>query len=297
MSDPTTNPQLKRCSRGDKCIHPNGPILPKTGKYFNIQRQKGHIYYSSRCRICNNAWHRDYTNTPKWKLWHKSHYEEHIKPYQQTEEYRKKHAEKAHAYHQTAKSKAWEKERRQSEHSKAYHKAYRTNLVNKERQRLYQIEYRKDPQHKKRHNEAEKALRKASYATGVGQRKARAAYHRHYAVKFSLPSDFSASDWQFCLEYFKYSCAVCGRNLNYTEDIFGTYRLSVDHWIPISSPDCPGTIPSNIVPLCHGYDGCNNSKNNRDPHEWLLSRYGIEKVATIEKRIQRYFKTVHRKRE
>lgn len=103
----------------------------------------------------------------------------------------------------------------------------------------------------------------------------------------NLPSTFNVQDEQRMFDYFEHRCAVCGkpRGLWHT--------LALDHWIPISSPDCPGTIPTNIVPLCHavndGQGGCNNSKLNRDPHKWLVSEFGKAKAAKIEARIQAYF--------
>jgi hypothetical protein len=61
--------------------------------------------------------------------------------------------------------------------------------------------------------------------------------------------------------------------------------------IPLTDPrpDNPGTVPTNIVPLCHGVDGCNLSKSNGDPIEWLTSRYVPRKAKQILARIQAYF--------
>lgn len=102
----------------------------------------------------------------------------------------------------------------------------------------------------------------------------------------SLPIAFDHSEWQRALEYFNGCCAVCGRQLN---DLFGEHTAAADHWIPLASSDCPGTIPTNIVPLCHGVGGCNNSKSNTQPYEWLVSKFGKRKAAEINARIQAYF--------
>jgi len=40
--------EFKQCSQGDKCIHPNGPLLPRTAEYFYMSN--GHA--TARCRLC-----------------------------------------------------------------------------------------------------------------------------------------------------------------------------------------------------------------------------------------------------
>jgi 5-methylcytosine-specific restriction endonuclease McrA len=42
----------KKCSQGENCIHPDGPILPRTEEYFYMS--KGHA--SARCRPCQLAY-------------------------------------------------------------------------------------------------------------------------------------------------------------------------------------------------------------------------------------------------
>lgn len=108
-------------------------------------------------------------------------------------------------------------------------------------------------------------------------------YSLRKARQWHMPNAFTASDWRDCLEYFDNSCAVCGahRGLWHT--------LAKDHWIPVSDPNCPGTVPTNIVPLCHGVDGCNNSKSKKNPNVWLVQTFGERKARIIETRIQKYF--------
>lgn len=90
----------------------------------------------------------------------------------------------------------------------------------------------------------------------------------YVARKRSLPDTFTERDWQRALEYWGYKCAVCGRPRGLW------HTLAADHWIPLTSPDCPGTIPTNIIPLCHGEGGCNNSKRSKMPEVWLISKLG-----------------------
>lgn len=100
-----------------------------------------------------------------------------------------------------------------------------------------------------------------------------------------LPFRFSKSDRDVMMHYWHFACAVCGNQEGFQ------WTIVADHWIPIVSPDCPGTIPTNMVPLCHGVGGCNNSKQDKDPSLWLVERYGTRKAARIQKAIATYFAT------
>jgi len=88
------------------------------------------------------------------------------------------------------------------------------------------------------------------------------------------------------MSYWQQTCAVCGRE----EGLWHT--LAIDHWIPLASPECPGTIASNMLPLCHGIDGCNNSKKHSPPEVWLLQRFGKHKAKQIIAKIASYFAVV-----
>jgi hypothetical protein len=103
------------------------------------------------------------------------------------------------------------------------------------------------------------------------------------ARKSDLPCNFSEADWRNTTTYFDGCCAVCGRPPGLW------HTIAMDHWVPLSAPDCPGTIPANMIPLCHGIDGCNNSKHNKTPHKWLVSKFGKRKAAAILRRIEGYF--------
>ncbi len=131
------------------------------------------------------------------------------------------------------------------------------------------------------------------------------AYHRRYAEKHpeklaetlrrrrskkaNIPCSFTSEDESSALRYFNGCCAVCGRPLR---DLFGEHYPAMDHWIPVSSPDCPGTIPTNMVPLCHGIDGCNNKKSNADPVEWIKKQYSKQAAHKILDRISSYFESL-----
>ncbi len=107
---------------------------------------------------------------------------------------------------------------------------------------------------------------------------------RAYVVrKRSLPHTFSQEDWERALEYWGYRCAVCGRPRGLW------HTLAADHWLPLTHPDCPGTVPTNIVPLCHGEGGCNNSKGKKMPDVWLEERLGKKQGFQKGVEIDAYF--------
>lgn len=114
----------------------------------------------------------------------------------------------------------------------------------------------------------------------------RTAFYRNYTKKRSLPNTLTTKQWEMALSYFNGCCAVCGRQL---KDLFKTHTAGLDHWIAITNPDCPGTVVTNIIPLCHGLGGCNNSKGNKPPFEWLVAIHGRRKANGILKRINAYF--------
>jgi hypothetical protein len=114
-------------------------------------------------------------------------------------------------------------------------------------------------------------------------------HHRRFARLRGLPVNFTNLDWQRAKDYFNGCCAACGRQLR---DLFGTHYPAKDHWIPLSHPDCPGTISTNIIPLCHGIGGCNNSKKGNLPEVWLVERFGVRKGTQILTRIKTYFQWV-----
>lgn len=101
--------------------------------------------------------------------------------------------------------------------------------------------------------------------------------------KASLPNTLTTQQWNACLDYWQFACAVCG-----CSSLDG-FMITADHWIPLSSPNCPGTIATNTIPLCQGVDGCNNRKGNFDPDVWLIRQYGYGHAAEIKARIQAYF--------
>ena len=76
--------------------------------------------------------------------------------------------------------------------------------------------------------------------------------------------------------YWGYACAISGEKLNVT----------MDHWIPLNSDNCPGTIPTNIIPL---NGSLNSQKQDKDPETGLIEKFGNEQAKHILQKIQAYF--------
>lgn len=103
-----------------------------------------------------------------------------------------------------------------------------------------------------------------------------------------LPHDFSEQDWHYALDYWGNACAICGR-----DDL----SIARDHWYPLNNKAiCPGTIPTNIIPLCHGRGGCNNLKSDKNPLQWLRGYLGREKAQSKLTEINAFFETVRKTR-
>ena len=128
------------------------------------------------------------------------------------------------------------------------------------------------------------AKMKRQYAENPGTQQTR--LERRRASKRGLPATFTTKDRTFMLQYWHFACAICGNQEGFE------WTLALDHWIPVTSPACPGTVATNILPLCHGMGGCNNFKGSQDPHAWLLNRCGTRKAARILKTINAYFALV-----
>ncbi len=136
----------------------------------------------------------------------------------------------------------------------------RYNQIHREEKRLWALEYYKN-----------------------NPQKAKMKIHRRLARKRNLPSTLTSDQWERCLSYFDHKCAVCSRSIGFW------HTLAADHWIPLASPNCLGTVVENMIPLCHGSGGCNNSKGAKDAILWLTEKFGKKKAKQILNRINAYF--------
>lgn len=101
-------------------------------------------------------------------------------------------------------------------------------------------------------------------------------FHKRSKRDRGLPSTFNTRDWETAQVYFGFKCAFCGEKS----------ELHADHFIPLASDSCPGTIPTNMIPLC---PKCNCAKHDSDPVEYLRSRYSYKVTKRIIRDIEQFF--------
>lgn len=180
--------------------------------------------------------------------------------------------------------------------------------ANKDRQAEYKREYyqahkEEVREYKRRWSEVNKERKRDSYRKWVAVNRNKLRIYQHAwrkanrdkvsvyasarrARSRSLEAVFTQADWQSALDHFGGCCAACGRQAGLW------HIIASDHWIPLSAPDCPGSVPWNIVPLCHatrdGEGGCNNSKKDRPAKVWLTEQFGERKGRAIQQRIEAY---------
>lgn len=228
-----------------------GQEFPATAEYFTRKRDSKDGLHSW-CKPCHQQ---------KQKEWRHADPERYIE-----------YARQAYLRH-TDTIKARAKRWTQSESGKRSRRAAlaRNIKVKKQRDRIYYQQNR------------DRILSHVLERARQNPDKMRVIRQRRAARVAALPVDFTDADWQFAINYFKGCCAACGRPPGLW------HTLAADHWIALASNGCPGTIPSNIVPLCHGEGGCNNAKQSRDPLEWLEAQFGIKKAQAVNNRIQEFF--------
>lgn len=108
--------------------------------------------------------------------------------------------------------------------------------------------------------------------------RARMHWLNRQARKRALPDTLSPDETKRMLEYWGGACAISGE----------TENIHFDHWIPLASPNCPGTVATNMIPLV---DYLNFSKNDSDPAKWVRLNFGDD-ADEILSRIQAYFEWV-----
>ena len=289
---------LKRCT---KC----GEEKPLTGFHRQSASKDG---YCGWCKVCKSElrkrWYREHEdemreysrnyyreNPDKVKetnLKYQSEHAEQIKA--RRKKYTAVHSEEKRQYDRQRYTSSTEADRekrlasqrkyRAAHPDKKKESARRYRAVNAEKIRLSNRRYRE-----KTINERREYNKK--YADEHPENR-RAAVLRRRARKVGLPDQFTEFDIKRALDYWHGCCAVCGRPLR---DLFGEVTPHLDHWIAVSDPrsDNPGTVVTNMVPLC---SPCNFTKNARDPIEWLIREYGKRKANQIANRIETFFEWV-----
>lgn len=195
-----------------------------------------------------------------------------------------------------------ENQNKKAKYNRKYYQANQVELLknsleyqkkNQERLQQYQSEYRKknldkirERGHLYRQINQEKIQKYDREYRQANPEKMRVNIERRRARKRQLPDTFTYEQWIICLEYHHYCCAVCGKQLR---DLLGEIEPHADHWIPLSSSECTGTVPTNMICLC---SDCNLSKGSKMPDFWLKQRYGTRKANEILKRVDAYFEWI-----
>lgn len=259
----TENPPLKRCSRGDQCVHPMGCWQPATTVYFHSNKTQPDGLHKW-CKTCRAE------ETSRYR-------ERHSKDISTRKRaYRLCNPDKERARHSRYRSKNRERVR---DSKQRYYKDHVSDIYAKTRI------YRK--RNAKKISDYMRTYKQAYRE--INRDKILMQDHRRRARKRALPDAFTAADWQRALDYFGGCCAVCGRVPD--EHVI----LAADHWIALSDPrpDNPGSVAVNLLPLCHatkgGIGGCNNRKGRRDPVEFLETEFGQRRAEQILARITAYF--------
>lgn len=249
---------LKRCRRKDACLHPDSldGWLPASKENFH-RESRARDGFRSECKVCHIAEVKAYRcehidQRREYERKHRSTHAEQLAQYR-----RSYYARNADAIHERDRVYRENNKERRRERSRAYYQQNRDKLL--EQVRVW---------------------------SAANRNRVRVITQRKRARRRSLPKTLTVAEWQYALEYFNGCCAVCGRQLS---DLFGSHVSHADHWIPISSPACTGTVATNIVPLCGGVDGCNNRKGARDPVEFLETEFGKRRAQQILTRIESYF--------
>lgn len=265
---------VKTCSSGKDCLHPNGSTLPNTAEYFPIRGDgKG---LRGRCRECSKAHCRQKRKenpTPQQEAL-KRYREKHRDMVLARDREYKKQERINNGDHVRQRERNWRKNNPEKFKAKIARNTARHRDHIRRRQHNYYL------QHKHIWDASRKEWRKNNLdkARLIG----RIASHKYRVKARNLPNDFSNTDWLRALTYWEYKCAYCGAS----EGLFKSMQLTMDHFIPVISNDCPGTIPSNIVPACLS---CNGSKAHRPVEIWLIEKFGKRKATAILKRIKEYF--------
>lgn len=258
----------KQCS---KCKQ----YFPRTLEYFH--KSKYSDGFKASCKTCC------YAMSKKWK----DDNAEYCKEYDH--EYKATHKEQS-----SAAFKDWRK--RNYEYDLARHRQYAIDhpeyahqkyLDHAEEHKIRGKKWRED--HPERVRERGKEYR-AKYPHRVriwcNQNPERISLisSRRRSRKHSLPNELTHEQWLEILNHFNGCCAVCGRPQGFW------HTIAMDHWIPLKAEvsDNPGTVAWNVIPLCHGIDGCNNEKSARMPQDWLQKKFGKRKGNRIFNEINKY---------
>lgn len=260
-----------------KCTGRCGRELPATEEYFH-RSKTGKYGLQSKCIECERVCRAAYSAAHREQR--------HI----YDAAYRKEHREEIRT-----RQTLWHAEHKEEERvrGKGYRAAHQKeiaayNASRKEKLHSYYISHR-EAAHRRAavryaNNKEAIARQKAAYLASPRGQAVNKAHHQRYRARIrNLPYNFTAEDFQYARDYWRGLCPCCGKQVN---DLWGEIKTHADHWIPISAPNCPGTVPWNMLPLCNK---CNSSKRDKEPRAWVMEKFGKRQGAAILKRIDEYF--------
>lgn len=259
---------MKRCCN---C----GQEYPRTSEYFP-PRKRSKDGLLGRCRTCQSAYST-------------KHYEDNKSIY----------IDRANKRYEAKRESILDRMRAQYRQNPQKYRDKASKFYHEHRDLLLPIRRKKWAENADKHKDESRKYREnnpVSYRVSIARAKAkkpelyaeskRVIKHRRRARIRGLPDTLTAQEWQHAVEYFGGCCAICGRPPGLW------HKLAADHWVAISDPSCPGTVATNIVPLCDKQDGCNQSKGNKPAEQWLVQTFGKRRAKQILDRIEVYFRSL-----
>lgn len=242
----------KRCS---VC----GQQLPATPEFFHRSKATS----SGLCGTCKEC------AKQRSRQWHADHKAE------ASARARRYYAEHRDSLKANARKYYGSNQETKKQYSRQYYADNRETIV--EQRKDYRRRTKAESEQRVRDWCAANPERRRAIANRYGKTdKGHVARLRRRAREHTLLDAFTADDWRACLTWWHDACAYCGAAGN----------LAADHFIPLASTDCPGTVPENMLPACKS---CNSSKADRDPVEWLTERTDEAERLEILGRIAAYF--------
>lgn len=261
-----------------------GEKKPATLEYFD-SHQRTTSGFHTWCKKCM----REFQNTPEQKERRSAYARE----YNQQSEVKEAHRLQQRKYYSLNPQRA----------IAATMKHYHSNPEYRERRRIRKNQrYQQDPVYRqaaiersaKRQSDPAKRDAIRSYRRAYFERKRTEPVFREYmrikahernARKRSFPNTFTVAQYRRMLNYWNGCCVYCGNQ----EGFLPHQKMCADHFIPLNSPDCPGSVATNFVPACME---CNSSKQDRSVQDWAERKFGKQKAKKILTRIETYFKWV-----
>lgn len=225
------------------------------------------------CRECERIAARDYMRIARIER-HDELREIKKKSYQRTAD---KVKERSKTRYEKNKEKILAQVAQYRDANREYIRAWHRNHYTQNKERMLEV----DREYRRKNKDATKARMKRYREMHRAETRMRNRL-RKVALKFSN-RDYTSQDWNNCLAHWQNKCAICNRPASVSEG----RSICADHWIPLAKGGV--THKSNILPLCHGNDGCNNKKHDKDPIQWLIAALGEEQAAQKMREIEAFF--------